>query len=108
MTPKPDDIALNILANVIRAIGPEWERRLTDPDRALVRASCADAARLGLRALATPRNRDLQLDLLRERAHIHAQLSDCVALGAGRLADAFWDGFRNTLNGAVAVAFTAI
>ena len=29
MDPTPDDIALNILANVIRALGPLWERRLT-------------------------------------------------------------------------------
>ena len=108
MNPKQDDIALNILGNVIRTLGPLWESRLTDVDRALVRACCADAARLSVRALATPRNRDLQLDLMRERAHIHAQLHDCVALGAGRLADAFWDGFRNTVNGAVALAFAAL
>ena len=108
MNPKPDDIALNILGNVIRTVGPSWESRLTDADRALVRACCNDAARLSVRALATPRNRDLQLDLLRERAHIHAQLHGCAALGAGRLADAFWDGFRNTVNGAVALAFAAL
>ena len=45
MNPKPDDIALNILANVIRTLGPHWESRLTDADRALVRACCNDAAR---------------------------------------------------------------
>lgn len=103
-----DDIALNILANVIRALGPLWERRLTDADRALVRACCADAARLGVRALAMPRTRDAQLQLLRERAHIHAQLCGSFALGAARVADAFWEGFRATVNGAVAIAFAAI
>ena len=109
MNAKRDDVALNILGNVIRALGPAWERRLTDADRALVRACCADAARLAARALATPRNPDLQADLLRERADIHAQLFGSAALGkTGDLADAFWDGFRATVNGAVAVAFAAI
>jgi hypothetical protein len=107
-TKTSHDIALNILGNVIRALGPAWESQLRDADRELVRACCADAARLGIRSLATPRNADLQTDLLRERAHIHAQLMSCVALGAGRLADAFWDGFRATVNGAVTVAFAAI
>ena len=108
-TREPDvEIALNILANVIRALGPLWERRLTEADRSLVRACCADAARLGVRALASPRTRDAQLQLLREKAHIHAQLCSSLALGAGRVADAFWEGFRTTVNGAVAVAFAAL
>jgi hypothetical protein len=106
--PTQDDIAMNILANVIRALGPVWERRLTDDDRALIRACCADAARLGVRALATPRNRDMQTQLLREKAQIHAQLSNCLAIGVGAVADAFWDGFRATVNGAVAVAFASL
>jgi hypothetical protein len=103
-----DDIAMNILSNVIRALGPVWERRLTDEDRALIRECCADAAQLGMRALATPRNRDMQTQLLREKAQIHAQLCNCLALGIGGLADAFWDGFRATVNGAVAVAFASL
>ena len=108
MPRKSDDVELNILANVIRAVGArDWEC-MTEDERLLVRACCADAARLGVKALATPRNPDLQLDLLRERAHIHAQLAGCAALGAGRLAEAFWDGFRATVNGAVAVAFAAL
>ena len=109
MKTKSDDIALNILANIIRVLGPGWDRGLDDADRALVRSCCADAARLGIRALAVPRNRDLQLDLLREKARIHAQLSRSDALGAaGRLADAFWEGFAATVNGAVSIAFAAI
>lgn len=109
MNPKPDDIALNILANVIRALGPLWERRLSDADRTLVRACCADAARLGVRALATPPTRDAQLQLLRERADIHARLCGSLPLAAARgVADAFWDGFRATVNGAVAIAFAAL
>jgi hypothetical protein len=109
MSRKPNDIALNILANVMHALGPSWEQRLTPADRALVKACCVDAAQLGLRALATPgRNAELQTDLLRERAHIHAQLSNCAALGAGRVAEAFWEGFRATINGAVTIAFTAL
>jgi len=108
MNPKRDDVSLNILGNVIRVLGPAWERRLSDTDRELIRACCADAATLALQALATPRNAELQHRLLREKAHIHAQLADSVALGAGALADAFWDGFRATVNGAVAVAFAAL
>ena len=108
MNPKPDDIALNILSNVIRAVGPLWERRLTDADRALVRACCADAALLALRALATPRNRGLQAELLREKSHIHARLCDALPPGGATVVDAFWDGFAATVNGAAAVAFTAL
>jgi hypothetical protein len=108
MPPTPDDVAVNILSNVIRAMGPLWERRLGDADRALVRACCDDAARLGVRALAAPRTRDAQLQLLRERADIHARLCGSLPLGAGRLADAFWDGFRATVNGAVALAFAPL
>lgn len=110
MPPVPDDdaVALNILSNVIRALGPLWERRLTDADRALVRSCCADAAKLGVRALAAPRTRDGQLQLLRERAEIHARLCGSLALGAGRVADAFWEGFRATVSGAVAIAFAAL
>ena len=108
MSPHPNDIALNILAHVMRSLGPRvWEARLTDADRALVRACCADAARLGLRALASPRTRDAQLQLLRDKAAIHAKLDDALSPGAGRVADAFWEGFRGTVNGAVAVAFAA-
>lgn len=103
-----DDIAMNILSNIVHALGPLWERRLTDADRELVRACCADAARLGVKALATPRQRDRQAELLREKAHINAQLCNSLALGAGRLADAFWEGFRATINGAVTVAFAAL
>ena len=102
-----DDIAHNILSNVTRAMGPPWERRLGDAERELVRACCADAARLGLRALASPRTRDAQLQLLRARADIHARLCGALPLGAARVTDAFWEGFRSTVNGAVAVAFAA-
>jgi hypothetical protein len=103
-----DDVALNILGNVIRALGPLWERRLTEPERLMVRACCHDAARLGIRSMATPRNRELQLELLRERAQIHAQLANCLALGEGRLADAFWEAFASAVNGALAVALAAM
>src|SRR5688500_3244902 len=107
-TREPDvEIALNILANVIRTLGPLWERRLNDADRALGRACCAEAARLGVRSLASPRTRDAQLQLLRDKAAIHAKLDDALSPGAGRVADAFWEGFRGTVNGAVAVAFAA-
>lgn len=105
------DIADNILAQVVLAVGRrEWERRLAEPDRELVRACCADAARLALRTLATPaRLRPAHTELLREKARIHALLAESTALGAsGALADAFWVAFGNTVNGAVAVAFTAV
>ena len=108
MDPNSSAVASNVLANVITALGPLWERKLTEADRALVRACCDDAARLGVRAMATPRTREAQLELLRERAHIHAQLSACLALGVGRLADTFWDAFRAAVNGAVTIAFAAM
>ena len=109
MNARQNDVALNILGNVIRALGPAWERRLDDADRALVRACCAEAARLAVRSLATPRNLELQSELLRERADIHARLVDSAVRGKpGDLADAFWEGFRATVNGAVTVAFSAI
>jgi hypothetical protein len=107
-TTTTDDVASNILGNLIRALGPMWERRLTEPERQMVRACAADAAALGVRAMATPRNRELQLELLRERAQIHAQLANCVALGEGKLADAFWDAFAHAVNGALAVALAAM
>jgi hypothetical protein len=120
MNPNPDTIAINILGNVMRALGgaPQWEGRLMPAERALVRACCVDAARLGLRALALPGNRELHLDLLRERAAIHARLvaglrparngEDAGAadtMDGRRVTDAFWEGFRRTINHAVAVAF---
>jgi hypothetical protein len=109
MNAKREDVSSNILGNVIRVLGPAWERRLDDSDRLLVRACCADAARLAIQALATPRNRELQRELLRERADIHARLADVNALRqSGDLADAFWEGFRATVNGAVTVAFAAL
>jgi hypothetical protein len=109
MKTKTDDIALNILANVIRGLGPGWDRRLSEDERLLVRSCCDDAARLGIRALAVPRNRDLHVELLREKARIHERLASSSALGAaGRLADVFWEGFASTINGAVAIAFSAI
>ena len=103
-----DDVALNILGNVIRALGPLWERRLSESERLMVRACCNDAAQLGIRSMATPRHRELQLELLRERAQIHAQLANCLALGEGRLADASWEAFASAVNGALAVALTAM
>lgn len=110
MTPKPSDISANILSNVVSAMGRfHWERRLDERERTLVRACCDDAANLGVLCLAAPRHRDAQLELLRERARIHRALASSAALGApGRLADAFWEGFRHTVNGAVAVAFSAL
>ena len=110
MNADPDDIADNILSNIVQSLGPQqWERRLGERERALVRACCADAARLSVRALASPRQRDAQVELLREKARIHARLATSAALGGpGRLADAFWDAVRNTVNGAVAVAFAAL
>ena len=107
-TTTADDVASNILGNVIRALGPMWERRLTEDERQMVRACAADAAQLGLRAMATPRNRELQLELLRERAQIHAQLANCLALGEGKLADAFWDALASAVHGALALALAAM
>ena len=35
-------------------------------------------------------------------------LANCLALGEGRLADAFWEAFASAVNGALAVALTAM
>ena len=100
------DITIRILTGVRERL-PDWES--IDPnDRELIAACCADAARLQLRALASPQTSDAQLRLLRDKAQIHAQLSNLAAAGAVRVTSAFWDAVKNVVNGAVAVAFAAL
>ena len=100
------DITVRILAGVRDRL-PDWDS--IDPnDRELIVACCADAARLQLHALAAPQTPDAQLRLLRDKAQIHAQLSNLVAAGAVRVTTAFWDAVKNVVNGAVAVAFAAL
>ena len=100
------DITVRILTGVRDRI-PDWET--IDPaDRELIAACAADAARLQLRALAAPQTADAQLRLLRDKAQIHAQLSNLAAAGAVRVTTAFWDAVKTVVNGAVAVAFAAL
>ena len=100
------EITVRILTGVRDRL-PDWDS--IDPgDRELIAACCADAARLQLRALASPQTRDAQLRLLRDKAQIHAQLSNLAAAGAARVTGAFWGAVRDVVNGAVAVAFAAL
>ena len=101
------DITLRLLARVRDRLGSEWDA-LEPPDRELIAACCADAARLQLRALASPPTADAQLRLLRDKAQIHAQLSNLAAAGSARITHAFWDAVKGVVNGAVAVAFAAL
>ena len=100
------DITVRILAGVRDRL-PDWES--IDPaDRELIVACAADAARLQVRALASPQTADAQLRLLRDKAQIHAQLSNLAAAGAVRVTSAFWAAVKDVVNGAVAVAFAAL
>src|SRR5688500_3418611 len=101
------DLTDSLLDNIRAALGSAWDERLTPAERELVRACCADAAELEVRALAAPRTRDAQLELLREKAQIQAQLSNIAAAGTTRVTDAFWDAVRAAVNGAVTIAFAA-
>jgi hypothetical protein len=100
------DVTIRILTGVRDRL-PDWES-LDPADRELIAACCADAARLQLRALAAPQTPDAQLRLLRDKAQIHAQLSNLAAAGAARVSGAFWDAVKGVVNGAVAVAFAAL
>ena len=102
------DLTDSLFDNVRAALGPVWDDQLTPAERELIRACCADAAELEVRALAAPRTREAQLELLREKAQIQAQLANLAAAGATRVADAFWDAVRAAVNGAVTIAFAAV
>lgn len=101
-----NDITIRILTGVRDRL-PDWDS-LDAADRELIVACCADAAALQVRALASPQTADAQLRLLRDKAHIHAQLSNLVAAGSARVSAAFWDAVKGVVNGAVAVAFAAL
>ena len=101
------DITVRILAGVRERLADGWDS-LDAADRELITACCADAARLQLRALAAPQTADAQLGLLRDKAQIHAQLSNLAAAGSVRVAAAFWDAVKGVVNGAVAVVFAAL
>jgi hypothetical protein len=100
------DITLRVLSTLRERL-PDWDM-LDAADRELIAACCADAARLQLRALAAPQTPDAQLSLLRDKAHIHAQLQSLAAAGAVRIATAFWDAVKTVVNSAVAVVFAAL
>ena len=101
------DITLRILKNLRRRLGESWT--LIDPaQRELIAACCADAARLQLRALASPQTPDAQLRLLRDKAQIHAQLTSLAAAESLRLTNVFWDSVKEVVSGAVAIAFAAL
>ena len=101
------DITVRILAGVRERLSETWDS-LDAADRELITACCADAARLQVRALASPQTPDAQLRLLRDKAQIHAQLSNIAAAGSSRITHAFWDAVKGVVNGAVAVAFAAL
>ena len=101
------DIALRILTGVRERLADAWDD-LDEADRALIIACCNDAALLQLRALAAGHGPDEQLALLRDKAQIHAQLSNLAAAGSVRISSAFWDAVKGVVNGAVAVAFAAL
>lgn len=101
------DISLRILANLREGLGDGWEA-LSPADRELLSACAADAAQLQVRALAAPQTPDAQLQLLREKAQVQAQLANLTAAGATRVASAFWDAVKAVVSGAVAVAFAAL
>ena len=106
--PNPtSDITLRILTNLRERLGASWDA-LEPADRELVAACCADAALLQVRALAAPQTPDAQLKLLRQKAHIHAQLTNLATAASVNVATAFWDAVKTVVNGAVAVAFAAL
>ena len=84
-----------------------WASKLTKLDVETIRACCRDAADLHVRAMAAATVEEQQ-KLLREKAWIHAQLCNLVALKGTEAAAAFWDVVRTVVNGAVAVAFAAV
>ena len=102
-----DDIARRIETELMRRLDAALVRRLTKLDLATIRGCCRDAAELQVRALAAATVPEQQ-KLLRERAWIHAQLSNLVAAGGAQAANAFWDVLHSIVNGAVAIAFAAI
>ena len=101
------DIAMRILTGVRERLDDDWDT-LDPADRELIIACAADAAELQVRALAMPPGGEAQLRLLRDKAHIHAQLANLAAAGAARIAGAFWDAVKGVINGAVAVVFAAL
>ena len=101
------DIAMRILTGVRDRLDDDWDQ-LDAADRELIIACAADAADLQVRALALPPGNDSQLRLLRDKAHIQAQLSNLAAAGAARVTGAFWDAVKTVVNGAVAIAFAAL
>ncbi len=74
----------------------------------MLRLCCLDAAELQLRAMAAPDTADARLALLREKAHIHAQLASFAAAGATRVSQAFWESVRAAVNAGVSIAFAAL
>lgn len=102
-----DDIARRIETELMHRLDAGLVRRLTKLDLATIRACCRDAADLQVRALAAATVPEQQ-KLVRERAWIHAQLSNLVAAGGAQAATAFWDVLHEIVNGAVAIAFAAI
>lgn len=103
-----DNIATEIYAELKSRLGAAWDAHFSPADQQLVRLCCIDAAELQVRALAAPRTREAQLALLREKAHITAQLANLAAAEAVRLGELFWDAVRIVVNGAAAVAFAVV
>jgi hypothetical protein len=74
----------------------------------LLRRCCLDAADLQLRAMAAPDTADARLALLREKAHLQAQLASLGAAQAARVTRAFWETVRDAVSAGVSIAFAAV
>lgn len=83
-------------------------KSLSPAERELIRRCCADAVELQLRAMAAPDTPEARVMLLREKAHLHAQLHSLSAVAAARVSKAFWESVRSVVNAGVAIAFAAI
>jgi len=103
-----NDLSNRIHDGVAETLRDVWSSRLSDEERELVRAVCEDAAELQIRALAAPPTPDAQLALLREKAHLTAQLSNLSACATGRAAAALWEVVRALVSNGVAIAFAAV
>src|SRR5688572_17554529 len=108
MQPTTHEIAMNILAELKRRLGEARYAGLGPDDRRLLRACCADAAELQVRALAAARTTDAHLALLRQRADVSGRLCDLSGAAGDDVPDAFWGAAKMVGNGGVAVAFASL
>lgn len=98
----------NILETLKKQLGDQWNQLVTN-ERDLIDSVCQDAGRLQIMALgAASANEDEQKALLKEQAHINAQLANIVSINANEAAKAFWTAFNTVLNGALTIGMAAL